>query len=165
MTEDSSLCSQGDPYVLVRSYMQQAEIVSKAYEYSEAYYRSLNKTFSYPLVVVSAAMTVVSGAKFNQYALLVMTFINLILVGLSKVIDPRDKEFKASQIKTEMGEIASNAKQFLNANNRTRQEVKVFSELLHEQINIWKSLCPPINDRFLQRAKSQCAKRTRSTNQ
>ncbi len=56
-----------DPYRLLRSYSKEAKIKSKAYGYSEGYYRWLYKILNHPTIIISAGLSVMSGLNVNEY--------------------------------------------------------------------------------------------------
>lgn len=153
-----------DPYALLRSYVNTAKVKSKAYGYSEGYFRWLYKVFTYPLVILSAMGSILAGLDVDKHVLMGISVATLILTGFNQAINPKSKEKSANQMSVEMNEIASNCKQFIYSNNRTAVEIKAFSEIIHEQLNIWNSLAPPIQDKFLTKALKECAKRSRKHN-
>ena len=158
---DSLMDINNNPYGLLKSYMKNAKIKSKAYSYSEKYYRNLYKYLSYPLVVITATNTVLSGFSLNPYILMGLSFSSLVLIGFDKLINPKDKEHKANQIQSEFGEINRNIKQFVSENNKSRDEIKSYSQTINEVINIWESLSPPIQDKFITKAQNDYAKKIR----
>lgn len=150
-----------DPYGLLRSYAKESKILSKAYHMSECYYRSMYKYFNYPVVVLSTCTSVCAGLNLNEYVIMGLSFSTLILLGFDKLIDPKDKEFQANKFSVEYGEINSNVKQFILSNDRTRDEVKAYSETVYSLFNKWKSFNPPIKDKFVTSAKLQHAEKLR----
>lgn len=160
----SSVLIGGNPYKLLKFYGTEAKIKSKAYGYSEAYYRWLAKALSYPIIVISAVSSVLAGLdEFDQYILMCLSLSTLILVGFTTAISPKDKEQKAAQHKVEFGEIDANIRQFILENNKSHEEIKTFSEIVHSEMNVWNSLAPAIQDRFMERATRECTARTRAT--
>ena len=160
---DSPLNSsiRSNPYCLLRSYEQQARVNAKAYGMSEGYYRWLNKALSYPLIILSAVNTVLAGLDVNRYTIMSIALTTLIISGLRQSINPQDKENKASQMRIEYSEIKANVRQYILSNHRTIEEIKAYAEIIHEQLNIWNSLSPPCQDRFIIRARKECALRSR----
>ena len=156
MSKSSNELMMNDPYKLLHSYQLMAKTKSKAYDYSESYFRWLNKVLTYPLVVLSAGNVVISAMNIDPWAVMCVSATTLVLVGFERAITPRDKEHQANQVKTEYAEIASNINQFIMSNNRTKQEIKDYGEIIHEQLNIWNGLSPPLKASFLQRAKAEC---------
>lgn len=157
-----SLIKQNDPYFLLRQYSKDSKVKSKAYSYSESYYRNMYKFFTYPLVVLSSVSTVLAGFHVNEYVLMGISLVTLTLVGFNQVIKPKDKEHEANKVKTEFAEISSDCKKFIYTNNRTSDDIRNFCEVIHELINTWNSLSPPIKDRFITQAKKEYASRSRA---
>ena len=153
------------PYKLLHDYKKQATIQSNAYKYSEGFYRSLHKWLTYPIILLSAVSTILSGFNINHYSIMSISFSTLVLVGFERAINPKDKEQKSCQIKIEMNEIASNIKQFILNNHRTEEEIKQYTQLIHEQINIWNSIAPPIQDMYITKSTNKYAERTRKHKQ
>jgi len=165
MSIESNSTKSGDPYYLLKIYGKTAKIKSKAYSYSEAYFRQMYKYLTYPLIILSASATMLSGFDahpFSSWVVMGISLTTLILVGFNQAINPKDKENRANQIKTEFGEISGNVKQFIMENNKTRQEIKIYGQLIHEQLNIWNSLSPPIKDKFIEKAEKLYASRSRN---
>lgn len=152
----------GNPYILLRSYAKDCKIQSKAYHLSEVYYNNLWRCFQYPLVVLSAVSSVCAGLNVNQYALLGLSLATLTLLGFDKLIDPKERSHTANMYSVEYGEIASNIKQFILANNRTKEEIKTYTEQVHTLISKWKVLNPPIYDRFVEQAGRQYTEKLRN---
>lgn len=150
-----------DKYVLLRNYTLYCKIQSRAFSYSEAYYRQLYKWLSFPLIILSAVSSLLAGLDANAYYLMSLSLCTLILVGFNTAINPKDKEARAAQVKTEYGEISANCKHFIYSNNHDHAEIKAFSSIVHEQMNIWAGLAPPLSPRFLNRAKTELAPRSR----
>lgn len=155
-----------DPYVLLRSYGRDAKIKSKAYGYSEAYYRWLHKVLTYPLVVLSAISTVISGFDihpYSNYVVMGLSMVTLVIVGFNQAVQPKDKEMRANQLNVEYNEIASNIRQFIHENSKSDIQVKAYSEIIHSEMNIWHSLAPPIQRRFIVTARRECVSRARKS--
>lgn len=141
-----------DIYGLLLSYIKDTKILNKSYSMSEKYYRNMYKIFNYPLVILSTVSTILSGLNVNQYILLGLSAIMLILLGFDKLISPKEKEHEANRYSTEYGEIASSIKQFIMSNNRTKAEVKAYSETIFALITKWRSMNPPVKDKFIKQA-------------
>jgi len=159
---DTSLIKKS-PYDFLISYAYQSKIKSKAYSYSEKHYRLLHKQLTYPMILFTSVSTVISVLEMNKYALIGLNLSMLVLVGFNQAINPKDKEHSAHNISIEMGELSSNIKQFVNINNRTKSEIKAYTELIHEQITIWDGLSPPIKEEFITKATNIYAKRSRKS--
>ena len=159
---DSRFIGKADPYVLLRSYAKEAKIKSKAYGYSEGYYRWVYKVFTYPTVLISAVSSVFAMLHVNEHVLLGLSLTMLLLTGYNSTISPKDKEQRANQIKTEFAEISRNVKQFLYENNKSFEEIKAYSETINELMNVWNSLSPPLQDKYLNLARTECESRTRN---
>jgi len=158
----SGSMKNGDPYFLLRSYCRTAKIKSKAYGYSERSYRDMYKYLTYPLILLSATNTILSGFTEHPYIVMGIAFSSLVLVGFNQSICPKDKEHMACTVKVEFGEISGNVKQFIMENNKTVEEVKNYSALIHEQLQIWNGLSPPIRDIFVKKAEELYIDRHRS---
>jgi hypothetical protein len=153
-----------DPYALLRQYKQEANILSKAYGASESYYRQMYKTFTYPLVVLTTISTVFSGFDIHQYAVVGLNLCTLLLLGFNTAIDPKDKEHQAHQVSGEFSEIQSGITQFIRENSKSRAECRQYSQIVVEQMTIWRSLSPPIRQKYLDDAQKKYGKRVRKTN-
>ena len=101
---------------------------------------------------------------FNQYILMGLSLTTLILVGFTTAINPKDREAGAHQVAVEYNEISANIRQFILENNKSHEDIKAFSEIVHSEMNVWNSLAPSIQDRFMERAKRECAPRSRKHN-
>ena len=113
----------------------------------------------YPMVIISAVSSVLSGLNVNNYIVMSLNLSSLILLGFNSTISPKDKEKEAHNIAVEFSEINRSIKQFVYSNNRSRSEIKQYSELIASQMNIWNNLMPPVKDRFMKIAKIECEKR------
>ena len=151
------------PYDLLLSYAHQAKIKSKAYSYSENYFRQIHKYLTYPMIILSAVSSVVAVLDVNKYALIGLNLSMLILVGFNTTVDPQKKSHLSHNVSIEYSEISSNVKQFVNSNSQSKESIKNYSEIIHEQLNIWDSLAPPIKERFVTKATKQYAKRSRTS--
>lgn len=144
-----------DPYSLLRSYAKESKIMSIAYHKSEVYYRWMFKCFNYPVVVLSAVNTVCTGIGMNGYILLGISLCMLILLGFDKLIDPKDKSVDANKFSVEYGEISGNIKQFIMSNDRSRDDIKNYSEIMYSLLVKWKAFNPPIKDVFVEEAQKE----------
>ena len=149
-------------YNLLKSYYKESKILSKAYSLSEQYYRNMFKIFNYPVVVLSAVNTVCLGVNVNQYITLSLSLSMFILLGFDKLIDPKDKEHESNKYSVEYGEISSNIKQFIMSNNRTKEEIKNYTEIIFSLITKWKSFNPPLKDKFIKIVRQQYTDKLRS---
>lgn len=159
------LISSTGGYSLLQKYKKEAKILSIAYSYSEAKYREIHKYLTYPVIILSAVASVCAGLDINQYALMGLSLSILILSGFNTAINPKDREHKANQVKTEFGEISSAVSQFILENNKSKEDIRSQSQLTHELLNVWKGMSPPIADKFIKRATLECTKRLRTTSQ
>lgn len=151
-----------DIYGLLLSYIKETKILNKAYSMSEKHYRNMYKLFNYPLVVISTVTTILSGLNVNQYILLSLSATMMILLGFDKLISPKEKEHDANRYAVEYGEIASSIKQFIMSNNRTKTEIKAYSETIYALITKWRSYNPPVKDKFVKQATLDCTTKLRS---
>ena len=151
-----------DIYGLLLSYIKDTKILNKAYSMSEKHYRNMYKMFNYPLVILSTVSTILSGLNANQYILLGLSATMMILLGFDKLISPKEKEHQANRYAVEYGEIASSIKQFIMSNNRTKAEVKAYSETIFALITKWRSMNPPVKDKFVKQATLDCTTKLRS---
>lgn len=165
MDEDISFKSAlaTDRYFLLRGYMREAKIKSKAYDLSENYYRNLNKLFSYPIVVISAVGSVLGGISIHPYVSMGLSLFTLILTGSDRVVNTREREQSASHMRIEYSEIAKNIKQFIYSNNRTKNEIKEYSSHICDLMNKWNSIAPPVYSRFVRQATIQHVEKKRGS--
>ena len=159
--ETCQLISGG--YILLKRYMHEAKVLSLAYSFSEAKFRNLHKWLTYPIILLSSVASVCAGLDINQYALMSISLSILILSGFNSSVNPLDRANRANQMKTEFGEIASDTAQFVQENNKSSDEIKSYSQLIHELLNVWKAQSPPCSSQFMQTAKLECSKRIRSS--
>ena len=153
--------SSPGPYALLKKYMHESKVLSIAYKKSEAYYRSLYKCLTYPVIVTSVVASVCSGLDLNRYILLALSLSTLMLSGFNSAINPKDRENKANQVSTEFGEISSNISQFIYENSKSKDDIKAYSQLVHELLNTWKSQSPSIQKKYLDKAKIEACQRLR----
>ena len=150
--EKSPIIDPRGPYVLLNKYRNEARVLSGAYKLSEIYYRTLHQAFTYPVVVFSAAATVASGLHVDQYIIMGISFASLIFSGFSTVVAPKDKENRCNRFSTEFGEIDTNITQFVQENNKEIADIKNYSKVIHELLNSWKAMAPPLNPSHLARS-------------
>lgn len=149
-------------YTLLKKYLNTAKVKSVSYSYSEAYYRTMYKWLTYPLIILASVNTVLASFDITHYALMSISITTLILTGFNTAINPKDKENLANHIKIEFGEIASNITQFIYENHKSKEQVKAFTHTIHELMNVWESQSPPIKNEFIKRATIECSIRTRN---
>jgi hypothetical protein len=150
-----------NPYDLLTSYGNQAKIKSKAYGLSEEYYRNMHKYFTYPLILLTCISSALAVLELNRYILIGLNLGTIILISFDKAISPKNKEHESHQISLELGEIARAIKQFINSNNRTKTEIKSYSQVVLDQMNIWLGIAPPCKEKFIKQATQMYAKRHR----
>ena len=139
-------------YGLLKKYADEARILSIAYAYSESKFRMLNKWLTYPVIILSSLASVFSGLDMDKFILLGLSLSILILSGFNTAIGPLDRSNRANQFKTEFDNISSDIGQFINENNKTKDEIKAYSAQCHELLNVWKSLSPPVQSSFVKQA-------------
>ena len=115
----------------------------------------------YPLLVVTVLSSVFSTIDIDHYVLMGLSFTSLLLSGFTTVINPKEKEQKANQISNEFHMISANICQFITENNKTKNELKAFSQMQLELIEFWNSLSPPISPKYIEKAKLQLRMPTR----
>lgn len=155
-----------DPYKLLKQYLRTAKVKSKAYSYSERYYRSMYKYLTYPIIITSALSSIMAGIGddyISHYFLLIVSLSTLILSGFNTAINPKEKENLANHLKVEFGEIASNIEQFIYENSKTRNEIKSYTSTVHELMNVWNGQCTPIKDKFITQAEQEILLRVRNS--
>lgn len=162
MSESDSFKMVSDQYYLLKIYARESKILSYAYSLSESYYRNLYKYFNYPLVILSASSTVLSGMNENTYIIMGISLSMLILIGFDKLIDPKDREHKANQFKVEYGEINSNIKLFILNNGKVSHEIKAYASQIHEMMNKWQSINPPVFSKFIKLSTIKYTKKIRN---
>lgn len=162
---DSDSLRYNNPYSLLKEYALESKILSLAYSYREGLYRSIHQNISYPLVILTSVSSVFSGLDMNRYMIMVLSLITLCLIGMEKAIDPKTNEFQALNIKNEFSEINQSIVQFVKENNKSSNDIKQFSKLIYEQMKIWKSLAPPIREKYIVKATGICTKKIRKHTQ
>ena len=149
------------PYTLLNQYKNESEILSKAYKLNEGYYLFIHKCLTYPLIIVSTVSSVLAGLMMSEleYVLLGLSLIILILSGFNVAVAPKDKQYASNKISTEFSEIALNINQYLTENNKSKDEIKAYSQKTLAIFEIWKSLMIDINPKYLAQARLECAVR------
>ena len=117
------------------------------------------------MVILTAVSSVMAGIGLHRYVLLCLNLITLILLGFNQAINPLERSHKAHEVSVEFRELASNVKQFILSNHRTVDEIKHQTEITHELLNVWVSLSPPCQQQFMNKAKHECASRSRKHKQ
>lgn len=151
----------GDPYSLLKSYMYEARILSLALSYREKYYRKMAHCLTYPLVVLSATASVLSGLDMDPYLIMSINLTSLILIGFNQLIAPKEQQFLSNTIKNEFSEIQQSIQQFISENNKTSEQIKQYSQIIFEQLKIWKSLSPDIKTSYIKTAKGSIVEKVR----
>ncbi len=153
-----------DQIDLLKRYAHEAKYKSLAYKYSEMYHRNTYKCLAYSLVLFSAANTILSGLKMDNYATTIVSACTLLFIGFDRVIRPKDKEHNANRISVEMGEIEANITHFLYMDNKKDEDMKSFAKTVRELLNTWNGLAPPIKERYVKFAQRECTNRPTLTN-
>lgn len=148
-------------YVLLDKYAQEAKIKASAYSKSEAFYRSVHRWLTYPVIITSTVASVCAGVGLNSYAILSLSLVTLLLSGFNSAIDPKNRENLAHNVSVEFNEIYNNIQQFLLENNKTKGEIKTYSQMIRELLNVWESQAPPIRSEYIRQATHDCSKRIR----
>ena len=60
-------------------------------------------------------------------------------------------------------EIDNNILQFITSHDSSTNEIKSYTELIHDQLTIWTSLSPPVKEKYILKATKLYAKRSRRT--
>jgi hypothetical protein len=150
-------------YQLLNNYLMTAKVLSSAYKHSSGYHRRLYQYLTYPLILTSAISTVLSGFQLNEYAVMGLSLTSLLLVGFNSATNPKDRENKAHNFSIEYSEVASDIEQFILENNKTKEQIKTYSQHINSVLNIFKSQSPTIRDSFLKQAKLENSPRIRSS--
>lgn len=150
-----------DPYGLLKRYLYESKILSLAFGMRERKFRKLDHLLTYPLVILTSCNTIFAGFDMNRYIVLSISLISLILIGFNQAVQPKDKEYSANIIKNEFSELNQSITQFVQENNKTDTEIKQYSQVIFEQLRIWKSLAPPISDSYIKKAKASIVERVR----
>ena len=149
-------------YNLLIDYMKESRILSKAYKYSENYYRLVNKILTYPVIIFSSVGTVVASmATPHKYTLLGCTLATLIFTGFKTIINPQYRQYKSTGFSREFDEISSNINQFVQENNKSPEDIKIYSKLILEVLHSWKSTAPDLKESYMKRAKAECSQKLR----
>lgn len=151
-----------DDYQILRKYLMQARILSGAFNRGEKYHRSMYRWLTYPLVITSAVSTVLSGFQLQEYIVMSLSFITLILVGFNATINPSNKMNTSHNSAIEFDEIAGSLELYINENGRTSEEIKAYASHVNDILNIWKANSPPVKDSFIKLAQIDNAPRLRS---
>lgn len=163
-SESSDSLVRQDNYALLREYRREAKILESAYAKSRLFYRRLWELFTYPVVILSACLSVLTGLEIHKYVTMALSLILLLLAGFDRVINPKDLEHKAHTFVVEFKEIQLNIKQFILANDRTPQEIKAYCSTVCELMKKWNALKPFIWEKYVKEATLEHAKKVRAHN-
>lgn len=155
--------SASGPYILLQKYSAEAMLLSQAYKLSEYEYIYFNKLLSYPTVVLGAAGTVLAGVDVHRYVLMGISLASLMLAGFTTVINPMQRVHAANTSSTEFGQISASIYQFVLENGKSKEEVKRYSQVVQDQLGIWKSQAPPLRPRLLEQARREHHPRMRGS--
>ena len=149
------------PYTLLEQYKTESQILSKAYKLNEGYHLFVHRCLTYPLIVLSTVSSVIAGLRMPslEYALLGLSLIILLLSGFNTALTPKDKQYASNKISNEFAEIALNIHQFVIENNKSKDEIKMYSQKMLAVFEIWRSVAGEINPKYLQQARLECATR------
>jgi len=154
-----------DWFALLKKYRVDAIVLSKAYQHFSDDNRCFYKRLAITLTFLSATLSVFSTAKegeWGHFVVQALSYISLLLTGLLNVIDPSKKAQDAHQVALEFGEIASNVEAFLSKKDVTESELQEQLNLTRELLNTWKSLSPPMPDRYRKREEMKHSQRVRA---
>jgi hypothetical protein len=148
-------------YSLLQKYEREAKINAVAYKMSERYWHMFYKLLQYPLLVITTLVSVFATIDIAHYVLVSLSFVSLLLSGFITIINPKEKEQRANQVSNEFNMISSNICQFITENNKTKNELKAFSQRQLELLEIWNSLSPSIFQGYLKQASAEVSKPVR----
>jgi hypothetical protein len=167
MSEQKLLKQAGSPgaYVLLKSYQEEANMLSIAYKMNELYYRDISKILTYPVIFLSAIASVLAGLRNPnlEYVLLGITLATLLFSGFNQAINPSNKQHLSNRCSTEFAEIASSTNQWIIENNKTKEEIKAYSRKMLAVLDVWKGISPDISNSLIQKAKLNSAVRVPRT--
>ena len=143
-------------YYLLEDYRKEAQALSISHDKTARFYEDLSKYLNYPVILLSAAASVVAGLntkekeQFHPYILLVMTLLTLVLTSFDHTVSPKNKVHDHLVAKIEFEEMAENVKQFIQSNHRSHEEIKEYSAEILSYLQKWKSVSPTIPNRYRQ---------------
>ena len=153
-------------YGLLEKYKTESAVLCRAYKLNEYHYLFLHKILTYPLIILSTFSSVIAGLRRPEleYVILAISLVILILSGFNTVINPKAKEFFSNKISNEFNDLALNINQFIIENNKSKDEIKIYSQKTLELFEIWKSMAPEIPSRFTNQAKIEIASQVKKRN-
>ena len=160
---DSDTFTRTDAYALLTGYAREAQVYSLAHALSAQFYWDLGKFFNYPIIVLSAATSVLAGLRLNEYFVLGTSLTMLTLTSFDHALNPRGRANLHVTARIEFDEIAANVRQFMGTGQkRPIREVENMSDDILNYLNKWKSIGPTPPPRYLKRAKASREQRMRS---
>ena len=131
----------------------------------EKFHRRTNKILAYPVVVLSAVASVLSSLSVSKWLLAGINIATMSLAGLVTTINPTEKAMICNQVGHEFEELAAGINQFIYENNKTKEELKNFSQVTLGLMETWSGLSPPVRDSYVQAATRQWCKVPRVSRQ
>jgi hypothetical protein len=154
---------RNNPYDLLLGYANEATVHSTAHDLTAHFYLDVAKLLNYPLIVLSAGSSIMAGLALHRYWVIGVNLSMLTLTAFDHVVNPRDKAQTHMLSKIEFEEVASNIKQYVGSNSRSKEEIKDFSEEIYNYLTKWKSIAPNIPRRYMSQAQRACSHITRPT--
>jgi hypothetical protein len=122
----------------------------------------MDKYLSYPNIPLSSFVGIISVLPneyeyeyYLNYFIPTLSFTIAVLNGFNTVINPKGKQYECNHIKNEFNNISSNINQYLNENNKTDEEYKIYSSKVLELMDVWKSLAPICKIKFIESSKKK----------
>jgi hypothetical protein len=150
------------PRNLLYQYHKECAILGKSYEMMELYHTRVHKYLSYPTIPLSSFVGIISVLPneysyeyYFNYFIPTLSFTIAVLNGFNTAINPKGKQYECNHIKNEFNNIASNINQYLNENNKTDEEYKIYSSKVLELIDVWKSLSPSCKKKYIESSKKK----------
>jgi hypothetical protein len=169
MSESETSLMRDNPYKLIKDYLRECQVLNSMYTLSENHWRRVHRFLTYPLIITSALSSIIAGLDigdpYNNYILLCISLISMIIAGFNSAINPMDRVNRAHQVAGEFGELASDIKQFITENSKTKEDIKTYSKQILSQMDIWKSLAPPVSTEFKKTSMLKHARRTRKNSE
>jgi hypothetical protein len=151
------------PRNLLYQYYKECSILGKSYGMMERYHSRIHKYLSYPTIPLSSLVGIISVLPqeyeyYFNYFIPTLSFTIAVLNGFNTAINPKGKQYECNHIKNEFNNISSNINQYLNENNKTDEEYKIYSSKVLELIDVWKSLAPSCKRAYIESAKKKFIK-------
>ena len=157
-----------DSLYSLKEFKTEADIMCKAYKYSEYDYVIQYQVISFMVIILSSVSSIVSGLQSSgmifkenlSYIMLAISVLTVIAASLDKVLQPKNKQHESNKMCIEFHEISHNIDLF-QAGDNDAEAIKLFVRQTSFMLDAWKSLAPPINPKYIKKASLEMTSRPR----